>query len=109
MIGVWVHTGGFYLLVAAVGTANGGVMVTLSPMLKRWVHVSLPLRLSLCLSLSLYFVSVPYLSAVAVHSQTQAGNTAAESDEISQDGSRRAQRGGAELTGNDEKRSLLAP
>ena len=32
--------GGFYLLVAAIGTVNGGVMVTLTPMLKRWGHVS---------------------------------------------------------------------
>ena len=32
--------GGFYLLVAAIGTLNGGMMVTLAPMLKRWVHVS---------------------------------------------------------------------
>ena len=32
--------GGFYLLVAVIGTVNGGVMVTLTPMLQRWVHVS---------------------------------------------------------------------
>lgn len=32
--------GSFYLLVAAIGTLNGGMMVVLAPTLKRWVHVS---------------------------------------------------------------------
>jgi hypothetical protein len=32
--------GGFYLLVAMVGTANGGLMVLLTPMLQRWVQVN---------------------------------------------------------------------
>eukprot|EP01046_Picozoa_sp_COSAG06_P007384 COSAG06_NODE_360_length_16832_cov_9.250209_16_plen_84_part_00 len=32
--------GGFYLLVAMVGTANGGLMVLLTPLLQRWVQVN---------------------------------------------------------------------
>lgn len=30
----------FHLSVATIGMLNGGVMVVLAPMLKRWVHVS---------------------------------------------------------------------